>query len=54
LGIAFIGEANEDSEQIIAKFGRAKRLGRLARIAPLNPENLGQAFAAGIDIGDFR
>lgn len=54
LGIAFIGEANDDSERIIQKLGRAKRLGRLARLSPLNRESLSRAFAAGFDPGDFR
>ena len=36
LGIAFIGDANEDSERIICKIGSAKRLGRLDPVAPLD------------------
>jgi dethiobiotin synthetase len=53
LGIAFIGEANDESERIIGKFGQARRLGRLAPVAPLNSENLARAFAAGFDGEDF-
>ncbi|HWC62714.1 MAG TPA: dethiobiotin synthase [Rhizomicrobium sp.] len=54
LGLAFIGDANDDSERAIVQFGKVKRLGRLAGIAPMTPENLGQAFAAGFDLKDFR
>jgi dethiobiotin synthetase len=53
LGIAFIGEANEDSQRIIAKFGGAKVLGRLARVALLNKDILAQAFADGFNRNDF-
>ena len=53
LGIAFIGEANDESERIIGKFGKAKRLGRLDPVAPLTGENLARAFAAGFSPGDF-
>ena len=54
LGIAFIGEANEDSENTICQMGRAKRLGRLPLLPALTPESLGAAFAANFTIGDFR
>lgn len=54
LGIAFIGDANEDSERIIVKLGKAKRLGRLAMIPKLDPKNLAKAFAAGFSLKDFR
>jgi dethiobiotin synthetase len=53
LGIAFIGEANEDSEAVICKLGRAKRLGRLRPVAPLDGPNLAGAFADGFDVKDF-
>ena len=53
LGIAFIGEANEDSERIICKIGNAKRLGRLGPVAPLDTVHLSRAFAAGFDLKDF-
>ena len=36
-GIAFIGEANAESESIIAEMGKVKRLGRLPPVAPLTP-----------------
>ena len=53
-GVAFIGEANEESEGIIAEKGRVKRLGRLPRIAPLMRERLAAAFAANFNRGGFR
>lgn len=54
LGIAFIGDANEDSERIITKLGKAKRLGRLGMVKPLNARNLARAFAAGFSAQDFQ
>ena len=54
LGIAFIGDANEDSERIIVKLGKAKRLGRLPIVSPLNAKNLAKAFAAGFSVRDFK
>jgi dethiobiotin synthetase len=44
-GVAFIGEANEESEGIIAELGRVKRLGRLPPVKPLTRENLRAVFA---------
>jgi dethiobiotin synthetase len=54
LGVAFIGDANEDSERIIVKLGKVKRLGRLPWVKPLNRKTLAKAFAAGFDLKDFR
>jgi dethiobiotin synthetase len=53
LGIAFVGDANEDSEATIAAMGGVRRLGRLPQLDPLNRETLGEAFAAGFRIADF-
>jgi dethiobiotin synthetase len=53
LGIAFVGEANDESERVIGKFGNAKRLGRLGPVAPLDMENLARAFAVGFALEDF-
>lgn len=53
LGVAFVGEANEDSEAIIAAFGKAKRLGRLPSLNPLTNATLSQAFAANFVLADF-
>ena len=52
-GIAFIGDANEESESIIAEKGRVKRLGRLPKIAPLVRERLEAVFAASFNRADF-
>jgi dethiobiotin synthetase len=53
LGVAFSGEAFEDSEATICRIGQVKRLGRLPRLATLDADTLRTAFAANFDIGDF-
>jgi len=52
-GIAFVGEENADSEEIIAARGRVKRLGRLPVISPLTAAGLASAFAENFVVGDF-
>jgi dethiobiotin synthetase len=53
-GIAFVGDAVEDSEATIAEMGGVKRLGRLPMLDPLDPGALAAAFAAHFDLADFR
>lgn len=53
LGIAFIGDAVEDSEATIARIGAVRRLGRLPRLDSLSPEALDAAFAAHFRVEDF-
>ena len=53
LGIAFLGEANDDSEVTICRLSGARRLGRLGRVSPLDGEHLRAAFEAGFAIEDF-
>lgn len=53
-GIAFVGDAVEDSEATIAAMGAVKRLGRLPMLDPLEPATLAAAFAANFDLADFR
>jgi dethiobiotin synthetase len=53
LGIAFIGDANEDSENTIAALGKVRRLGRLPLIDPIDRATLAQAFAANFRLQDF-
>jgi dethiobiotin synthetase len=53
-GVAFVGDAMEDSEMTIAEMGRVKRLGRLPMLDPLEPAALAAAFAANFDLADFR
>jgi dethiobiotin synthetase len=53
LGIAFIGEANADSEATIARLGAVRRLGRLPLLDPLTPATLRAAFLQHFDIRDF-
>jgi dethiobiotin synthetase len=54
LGIAFVGDAVEDSEATIATIGKVRRLGRLPRLAPLNAATLAEAFAENFDLEAFR
>jgi dethiobiotin synthetase len=53
-GVAFLGDAVEDSEAIIAEISGVRRLGRLPVIDPLTPDKLAAAFAAGFGITDFQ
>ena len=53
-GVAFVGDAMEDSEMTIAEMGRVKRLGRLPMLDPLEPTALAAAFAANFNLADFR
>ena len=52
-GVAFIGDANEESETIIVEKGRVKRLGRLPEIAPLVRGRLEAVFAGCFNRADF-
>lgn len=52
-GLAFLGDAVEDSEAIIPEISGVRRLGRLPIIDPLTPATLAQAFAANFDRADF-
>jgi dethiobiotin synthetase len=52
LGIAFMGEENEDSTRIICQFSGARRLGRMAHVTPTS-ENIAGAFADGFSLSDF-
>jgi dethiobiotin synthetase len=53
LGIAFIGEANADSEGIICELGSVRRLGRLPHLDPFDPDTLRNAFASAFKRSDF-
>lgn len=52
-GLAFLGDAVEDSEAIIAEISGIRRLGRLPIIDLLNSETLAAAFSANFQIADF-
>jgi dethiobiotin synthetase len=52
-GIAFVGEANEDSEATICEIGQVRRLGRLEQLDPIDPHSLARAFAQGFRVEDF-
>lgn len=53
LGVAFIGERNEDSEATIAERGGVRRLGRLDGMRSLTPTELRKAFQAGFVVDNF-
>lgn len=53
-GIAFVGDAVEDSEATIVALGKVRRLGRLPLLAPLNAATLAEAFAANFDLEAFQ
>ncbi|MCZ4342693.1 dethiobiotin synthase [Sphingomonadaceae bacterium G21617-S1] len=53
LGVAFVGDPQEESERTITGFGRVKRLGRLPKLDPLDAGNLATAFAEAFDPADF-
>ncbi len=53
-GIAFVGEAIEDSEATICRMGVVERLGRLPMLDPLEPNALADAFARNFDLADFQ
>lgn len=52
-GVAFIGDANEDSETTICAMGKVKRLGRLPLLDRLTLQSLAVAFAQNFQIADF-
>jgi dethiobiotin synthetase len=53
LGVAFIGDRNDDSERTIAPFGGVKRLGGLPWLEPLDADGLNRAFAANFSLADI-
>ena len=53
LGVAFAGDAVEDSEATICGIGKVKRLGRLPLLDRLERAPLAAAFAANFDLADF-
>lgn len=53
LGVAFVGDANPDSEATIAELGRVRRLGRLPLLDPLDREALAEAFRRNFAVADF-
>ena len=52
-GIAFVGEANEETERTICAMGDVRKLGRLPYLDPLNSETLAAAFAENFRLEDF-
>jgi len=54
LGIAFIGDENDDTESTICRIGRVRRLGRLPWLSTLSADTLQAAFAASFRRDDFQ
>ena len=52
-GVVFIGKPDDDVESTITSVGRARRLGRLPILEPLNAVRLAEAFRANFDLRDF-
>lgn len=52
-GVAFIGDANEESEQIITEIAQVERLGRLPVIEPLTAGRLAGVFAKTFERQEF-
>lgn len=53
-GLAFLGDAVEDSEAIISQLSGVRRLGRLPILDALTPDNLAAAFNANFNVADFN
>ncbi|PLP61109.1 ATP-dependent dethiobiotin synthetase BioD [Mesorhizobium loti] len=53
LGVAFIGDAEPETESIIRELGGTKILGRLPVLDPLSPATLRQAFNTAFQPCDF-
>ena len=54
LGMAFVGDPVEDSEETIARIGGVKRLGCLPLLDPLDRVSLARAFTDNFRVEDFR
>lgn len=50
LGVAFVGDANADTERTISEMGGVKRLGRLPMLNPVDAESLRAAFDANFSL----
>lgn len=53
-GIAFIGDANAESERVICAEGGVRRLGRLPWLDPLDSRVLAEAFGANFDLAMLK
>lgn len=52
-GVAFIGNANEETERVICAIGKVNKLGRLPMLDPLNTDTLAVAMDAQFRKEDF-
>ncbi|MGC1584931.1 MAG: ATP-dependent dethiobiotin synthetase BioD, partial [Rhodomicrobium sp.] len=52
-GVVFIGERDEEVEYTIVSLGKARRLGGVPPLDPLNASQLAEAFRANFRLSDF-
>lgn len=52
-GVAFVGDANPESERVIGAIAKVARLGRLPWLAPLDSPNLCAAFLQHFDLSEL-
>jgi dethiobiotin synthetase len=52
-GVVFTGDGHEEAEEAILAFGKARRLGRLPPLDPLNAGTLAEAFRVNFHLSDF-
>jgi dethiobiotin synthetase len=52
-GIAFVGDANPDTQTVIPELGNVRHLGRLPHLSALTPDNLNRAFSESFSRADF-
>jgi dethiobiotin synthetase len=53
IGVAFIGEENEDTMKTIGDFGNVSILGRLPMLSTISKFSLAKAFAKQFRVEDF-
>jgi dethiobiotin synthetase len=52
-GVVFAGDRDEEVESTIVKLGKARRLGGLPPLDPLNASGLARAFQANFRLSEF-
>ncbi len=53
-GVIFVGDAHEENESIIPRYGNVKHLGRVPFLNPLNQNSLSRAFEKNFNLNDFQ
>ena len=52
-GVIFVGDAHEENESIIPRFGDVKHLGRVPFLNPLDKHSLSRVFEENFNLNDF-